>query len=556
MSGDASSPAPDGPPLEHLLRSDAIGAGTSLMGAAVAHGLVHITDSDDGSPRGFFCGMGVCGECTVTLADGSRARACMTSAGPSVPAASVPDTPDLLVIGGGPAGLAAARAAASHGLQVVLLDERDKPGGQYFKQRRDEAAGGIPDGQMASGARLIAEVRALGVRIATNAVVWGAFKPLEFAVLIGGRPVRLRPRRVVLATGAFERGVPLPGWTLPGVMTTGAAQTMLRASGVLPGRRVLIAGNGPLNFQLAHELSKAGARVVALAEAAPAPGWAALRSLGGLLHAPRLLAQGARYLASIARSGAEIRYATVLSGVEGDGRAQRARLSRIAPDGRITPQDGTAYNVDLVCMGYGLEPANELARLLGCRLQYDAARGTFVVERDADGATSVPGVLVAGDGGGMVGAHAALAQGWLAGCRAARDLGHLPPPAVAAETRRQRARLARHQRFQAALWTVFRAPRLRHELAAPDTLVCRCENVSLARIEAELDAGVTTIGAVKRGTRAGMGRCQGRYCGPVLLALLARRSGAAVTEADAFAPRPPVRPVPLAAIAGCRDAAP
>jgi NADPH-dependent 2,4-dienoyl-CoA reductase/sulfur reductase-like enzyme len=564
MSGTDSSYAPDGrppenlAPLERLLRSGVIGdgAGMSLMGAAVAHGLVHITDSDDGSPRGFFCGMGVCGECTVTLADGARARACMTPANPAANPASAPviaETPDLLVIGGGPAGLAAARAGALHGLRVVLLDERDKPGGQYFKQRSDPAPGVTPDAQMASGGRLIAEVRALGVQLVPNAIVWGAFKPLEFAVLVGGRPLHLRPRRVVLATGAFERGVPLPGWTLPGVMTTGAAQTLLRASGVLAGRRVLIAGNGPLNFQLAHEMSKAGAQVVALAEAAVAPGWAALRSLGGLLRAPRLLAQGARYLASITRSGADVRFSSVLSGVEGDGKAQRARLTRLDGDGRIHPSDTVAYDVDLVCMGYGLDPANELARLLGCRLSHDAARETFVVERDADGATSVPGVLVAGDGGGMVGAHSAMAQGWLAGCHAARDLGHPAPPIAVAETRRQRARLARHQRFQSALWTVFRAPRLRHELATPDTPVCRCENVSLAKLEAELDAGITTIGALKRGTRAGMGRCQGRYCGPVLLGLLARRSGAPVTEADAFAPRPPVRPVPLASLAGCQE---
>jgi len=156
---------------------------------------------------------------------------------------------------------------------------------------------------------------------------------------------------------------------------------------------------------------------------------------------------------------------------------------------------------------------------------------------------------VAGDGGGMVGAQASLAQGWLAGCRAARELGYPAKAAVGAETQRQQARLIRHQKFQSALWSLFRAPQFRHELAAQDTPICRCENVTLGRIEEELTAGVSTIGALKRGTRAGMGRCQGRYCGPVLLRLLVGRSDVALCESLAFAPRPPVRPVPIEAVA-------
>jgi thioredoxin reductase len=556
--GPAVRPGADAAPLERLLRDAAArgDAGTNLMALAAAEGLAHLADGDDGSPRGVFCGMGVCGECTVTLPDGSRARACMTPCpGPAAPGpepAAAPDvveTPDLLVIGAGPAGLSAARAGALAGLGVVLLDERDKPGGQYFKQRSARAGGAPLDAQMAAGARLVAEVRDLGVRLVPDAVVWGAFRPLEFAALVGGRPVLYRPGRAILATGAYERGVPVPGWTLPGVMTTGAAQTLLRSHGVVPGRRVLVAGNGPLNFQLAHELARAGAQVVAVAEAAAAPGLASLRSLAGLARAPRLLAQGLGFLASIRRAGAALHHGTVLSAIEGDGRVRRARLVRIDAEGRPVGPDVAAYDVDAVCMGYGLEPANELARLLGCEMRHDAARGTFVTVADEDGATRVPGLLVAGDGAGRVGAQAALAQGWLAGCRAARDLGHAAPTALLAETRRRRAALARHRRFQAALWEVFRAPELRHQLAAPDTPVCRCENVSLARIEAELEAGIATIGALKRGTRAGMGRCQGRYCGPVLLRLLAARSGTTLSEDLAFAPRPPVRPVPLAAVA-------
>jgi len=544
-------------PLERFIRSPAAEtcAGMNLMAAATASGLVHLCDSDDGSPRGIFCGMGVCGECTVALADGGPARACMSTCGslagplqhPS-PADRV-ETPDVLVIGGGPAGLAAARAAALHGVEVVLLDERDHLGGQYFKQRSAAAPNERPrDAQMIAGADLIGEVERLGVRIHTRAIVWGAFRPLELAVMMEGQSVLFRPKRVILATGAFERAVPMPGWTLPGVMTTGAAQTLLRSHGLTAGRRILISGNGPLNFQLAHELIEAGSRVVAVAETAPRPGlWSAVAA-AGLLNAPALAAKGLSYVARILNSGAKIHYGSILTRIEGETCARRAHISRLDPSGYLVPGSAASYDADVVCMGFGLQPASELARLLGCEQYFDEVRGTFVVRADADCATSVPNVAIAGDGGGMVGAQAALAQGWIAGSAAARALGRDPTRSVLSETSRQRRQLLRHARFQASLWHLFRGPRLYHQLADQDTRICRCENVTLAEIVRELNGGITTVGALKRATRAGMGRCQGRYCGPILANLFAERMQVPVSDALNFAPRPPVRPVPVGAI--------
>ena len=195
-------------------------------------------------------------------------------------------------------------------------------------------------------------------------------------------------------------------------------------------------------------------------------------------------------------------------------------------------------------MGYGFLPANEILRLLGCRHVYDAGRGHLVTVRDADGRTTVPGVLGVGDGCGLGGARAAEAEGVLAGLAAAAALGRSP-----ARTR-ARAGLARQRRFQKALWQLFAAPYPGLALADPGTIVCRCEEVTLGEVEiAMADAG-NALGSVKRLTRAGMGRCQGRYCGPLLAGLLAARTGQAPDEFAFFAPRPPIRPVPLDAIAG------
>ena len=282
--------------------------GESVAAALAGNGVLTLRQTRSGAERGMFCGMGVCQECLVEVDGRPNQRACMTkvAAGMAVrrnvedrrakprpkPPATIDDIPvsepEILVIGAGPGGLSAAIAARRAGAEVVVVDERSQPGGQYFKQLG--VAGGAPaDRQHQEGARLIDLARSLGVKIHSDVLVWGAFDPLELAASLGGRTLRLRPQRLIVATGAYERGVPVPGWTLPGVMTTGAAQTLWRTARRLPGKRVLIAGNGPLNLQLANELLDGGAEVAAVVEAAAAPVAAPRgrrRQDGGRLPAP------------------------------------------------------------------------------------------------------------------------------------------------------------------------------------------------------------------------------------------------------------------------------
>ena len=261
--------------------------GETLAAALTAAGELVLRLTRGGAGRGLFCGMGVCQDCLVEVDGVPNRRACMTriegphtirrqqspaaapaTVGPLPPAALA--TPELLVVGGGAGGLAAAAVAAEAGAEVVLLDERPQPGGQYYKQpSASRGAIARPDAQFAGGRALIERARRAGVRLVSGAQAWGAFAaPLEVAAVTPEGAAVYRPRRLVIATGAYERGLPVPGWTLPGVMTTGAAQTLLRSYGVLPGRRVLVAGNGPLNLQVALELARAGAEIVALAELA------------------------------------------------------------------------------------------------------------------------------------------------------------------------------------------------------------------------------------------------------------------------------------------------
>lgn len=543
--------------------------GDSVAAALIDAGVQVFRETRFGDRRGVFCGMGVCHECVVSIDGVPGRRACVTpvrdgmqvevgspapvlDGAPPTALVDVELAPDVLVVGAGPAGLAAAVAAAEAGADVVLLDERPKLGGQYFKQPSDGLTFDESqlDPQYRAGRDLIARVRTLGVRVLGATQVWAAFERDEILATDAAMSYALRPRRLVLATGAYERGVPLPGWTLPGFTTTGAAQTLLRSYAVVPGRRVLVSGNGPLNVQVAAELVRAGATVVALAElahpASPARALDLARMLGA---APGLVRAGLGYTRTLARARVPLLYRSAIVRAEGDGAVERATVARIEADGRAVPGTERTFEVDAVCAGFGFLPSNEIARALGCSHRFDEERGHLVAVADRNGRSSVDAVWVVGDGGGVAGARVAQATGFLAGIDAARSLGRALPAPVADEARRARREQRRAERFQRALSRLYAAPRLLDQLAEPDTLVCRCESVPLRALEEAWGSGVHASGSVKRVSRAGMGSCQGRYCGALIAELGARRAGTPLDELGGFAPSPPFKPIAIGSIA-------
>jgi len=543
--------------------------GESLAAALIAAGVQSFRATRTGAERGLFCGMGVCQDCLVEVDGQSNRRACMVKLDRAMtvrregfardlptPARNVPprtaddiaeETPEILVVGAGPGGLSAAIAARRAGAQVVVLDERPLPGGQFFKQIAVDAAAAPADSQHQEGARLIEAARAAGVEIRNDVEIWGAFPPASLAATRGGTVSTFAPARLIVAAGAYERGVPFPGWTLPGVMTTGAAQTLWRSYRRLAGRRMLVAGNGPLNFQVAAELAAGGAEIAAVVELAEMPAVRSLFALASMATAsPRLVREGLEYRRRLQARGIPVLYGSAVT------RAERTASGLTAHVARLRARSATrAFSVDTVCLGYGFYPSNEILRALGCAHDYDAARDQLVtrVASDGTGKTTVPTVFALGDCTGLGGARMALAQGVLAGCAAAAELGYTIGRELSAERDGAQRDLARHRRFQAALWRLYAAPRLGLELATPDTVVCRCEEVGAGQIEAALDEGCPSIGELKRATRAGMGACQGRYCGPLLSTLMAERLGVQPDEALRFAPRAPLKPVAVADIA-------
>ena len=542
--------------------------GETIAATALAHGRRALSFAKSGEPRGVYCGMGVCHDCVVTV-DGRRSqRACLTKvaagmrverqqtgrvmlgSGTADLAAMPPAGPearevDVLVVGAGPGGLAAAAAAGEAGLRVLVLDERPTPGGQYYKQPASPAAARRvhgPDAQAREGAALIARVRALGIAIEGGTLVWGATRTeagaIEISTFCGGLTGLIRPCQLIVATGAYERPMIVPGWTLAGVMTTGAGQTMLRSYGVAPGHRALIAGNGPLNLQVAAELQALGVTII-VAEAATAP-WQRPAAGAALALADwRLALSGLALVARLRAGGARLFWRHRLVAVEGDGQVERAVIVPLGRNGAADRGRSILVDVDTVLTGDGFWPSSELPRLLGC--QAPAGRANEI-RRGDDGATSLEDVFVVGEAGSFGGAHVALAQGNLAGSEAARRLGHPSPSGHASD------RLVHHRRFQRRLWRLFAAPETGLTLAGQATPICRCEGVTLGTLRDVIERrDVRDIATLKRLTRAGMGRCQGRYCTARLHDLIGAR--AAPGAPGVFAPQMPLRPVPLAALA-------
>lgn len=360
--------------------------------------------------------------------------------------------------------------------------------------------------------------------------------------------------RLIIAAGAYERPVPFPGWTLPGVMTAGGAQSLVKTMGVRPGRRALVSGTGPLIFVVANQLHKAGVQVVAVLEAGALPrSPAALTKLWGNWG---LIKDAWKLWGGLRRAGIPLFFNHTIFAAHGRDEVTAASFGPVDPrDWRPLKTESQTVAVDLVAVGFGLVPNTELTELAGCRHLYAHERGGWIPQRSALMETTVPGLFAVGDGAGVGGALVAVEEGRVAGITAAVQLGAL----TAAEAARRRAAPLRRLRSLARFRSVLdEFSRIRHglcDLATPETLFCRCEEVERSQVEDAIREGARDLPAVRLHTRLGMGPCQGRQCAPSTAMLLSRATGRSTEEIGRINPRPPVKPVTLGALAQSPPAA-
>lgn len=444
----------------------------------------------------------------------------------------------VVVVGAGPAGLSCTRRLVAAGLNVLLVDDNDQPGGQYLKQLppgvRGDAAP-IPRPERRTEA-LFAVLSHPAVTYLPETCVWAQDAPMTLAYAGPGRSGRVTAAAIVVAAGAQDRPLPFPGWTLPGVITAGGCLNLIKGQGMVPGRRVAVVGNGPLLLVAANALTKARARVAVVAEAVRSRG--AARHLGGLLRSPALLAKGMRYRAAMLRSGTPFLGGHLVVAAEGV-RAVTGVVVAPRRGGTVDGSRARRFEIDALVTGYGLAPSHELTRLLGCRHRFDWGRGGWVPDRTEELETTMPGVFAVGDCAGIGGVEVAMAEAELVAGVIARRLRGTPAPRVAAR------RLRRLDRFRDAL-NAFYTPNAPLRPADDATILCRCEELTYGELRRAARTCDHDLAGLKAATRLSMGRCQGRYClGPAadLLAAETERSPAEFTLPRS---RPPARPVPIA----------
>ncbi|MBD9602869.1 FAD-dependent oxidoreductase [Pseudomonas sp. PDM10] len=442
----------------------------------------------------------------------------------------------VVIIGAGPAGIRAAQTLVAHGVRPVLLDEAARGGGQIYRRqpanfkRSPVKLYGFEAGKANALHQTIDMLREqLDYRPET--LVWNA-EDGALDTLHEGRAARLAFSRVIVATGATDRILPVPGWTLPGVYSLGAAQIALKFQGCAIGERVVFAGSGPLLYLVAYQYAKAGAKVVAVLDCSPFS--AQVRALPVLLSQPATLAKGIYYRSWLTAHGIPVHQGASLTGINGEQRVQSLTWRNAKGDQYL--------ECDAVAFAHGLRSETQLADLLGCEFAWNPLNRAWLPQRDSAGRSSVAEVYLAGDGAGIMGADAAEMAGERAALALLEDIGYLIPPQRGAQLEQA---LGRIDTFRQGLERAFVFPEHWAADAPNDVMICRCEEVRAGDIRQVVREGHWEINRVKAHCRVGMGRCQGRMCGAAAAEIIACESQRCVSDIGRLRAQAPIKPLPF-----------
>ena len=443
-----------------------------------------------------------------------------------------------LIVGAGPAGIRAAATLVAAGLRPIVIDEAPASGGQIYRQplMPDGRSSFLRYGSEASKAdRLHAEFVALGDRIDyhPSTLVWN-IAPGEAHLYRDGTTTRLAFHGAILATGAMDRTLPLPGWTLPGVFTLGGAQIALKAQGAAIGSRVVFLGSGPLLYLVAWQYLKAGVRVAGVLDTAPFSAKFAL--LRALPKAPDVVMRGLGYVLGLKRAGVPLHFGVKKPRFLGDSRVTGVEWQAGGRTARL--------DADGIGFGFGLKPEAQLADLMGCTFVFSERDRAHIPLRDPAGRTDVTGLYIAGDAARIMGADAAELAGERAALALLEDRGL---PVDRARTRDLEIALEDFSTLRDALEAAFPFPE--SWVISDETTLCRCEEIQTGEARAAIrHFGISEINRLKAVSRVGMGRCQGRVCGAAAAEVLADETGRPVCGVGRLRAQPPIKPVPLTLI--------
>ncbi|WP_434610669.1 FAD-dependent oxidoreductase [Pseudomonas sp. D2-30] len=442
----------------------------------------------------------------------------------------------IVIIGAGPAGIRAAQTLVAHGIYPILLDEAARGGGQIYRRQPvnfSRSARKLYGFEATKANAIHQTLDALREQLdyRPDTLVWNA-EAGQLDTLHEGRADRLDYANVIVATGATDRILPVPGWTLPGVYSLGAAQIALKFQGCAIGERVVFAGSGPLLYLVAYQYAKAGANVAAVLDSSPLS--AQTRALPGLLAQPATLAKGLYYRAWLTTHGIPVHQGATLAHIDGKRRVQSLKWRNKTGEHTL--------DCDAVAFAHGLRSETQLADLLGCEFAWNPLNRAWLPQRDSAGRSSSAGVYLAGDGAGIMGADAAEMAGERAALALLEDLGYRVDPQRCAQLEQSLERIGN---FRQGLEQAFAFPDEWASLAQDNLMICRCEEVSVGDIRQVVGEGHWEINRVKAHCRVGMGRCQGRMCGAAAAEIIACASGRDIRDIGRLRAQAPVKPVPF-----------
>lgn len=453
--------------------------------------------------------------------------------------------PELFVLGAGPAGIGAVLSAAEAGIDTVIVDRAAQGGGQVYRapvfpssnKDVDNTGQHLRDALAASSAQSVFECR-----------VWSVGRDFRVDAIDPGGARTWSPKAIVAAIGTTERVVPFPGWTLPGVFGLAGTTLLLKSQAMMPGDNTVVAGSGPLLAAVAYGIIAAGGKVSAIVDLAGSGEWAAC--LPALMSRSKDLQRGLKWATAIKRAKVPVYFRHVVTAAKTCENGLEIVVHPVDAKGRRKADAiSKTINSDSLCIGNGLTPSTELTRLLGADHVFDALAGGWTPSLDNNQRTTVEGLYAAGDGTGISGADAALDQGRIAGYTAALDLQRIDEAEYTRLTTPIRARLKKTSRAGRRMAQLM-ALRPDHVLEIdPDTIVCRCEDVTRREIDAAVENGAVDLNQLKSWTRCGMGPCQGRTCGEMAATLLARHFDGR-DAVGCWSPRPPLLAIGLDELTG------
>ena len=455
------------------------------------------------------------------------------------------DQYQLVIIGAGPAGLAAATVAAGHGVEVALLDEQPAPGGQIFRAieaapaERAEKLGP----EYRRGKKLVTALRNSSACYFPDTQVWSLSAQREIGVIHQQQQARMiTADQVLIANGALERPVPFPGWTLPGVMNAGAGQILFKGSGIVPSDGVVLAGSGPLLLLLAWQYLRAGVKVRAVLDTISRVNYVkALPKLPSALLAHHHITQGLRYQQTLKLAGVELHNG--IRDLQAHGAESLESISY--------RHKGSKHSLktDSLMIHFGVIPNIHLSQAAGCDHFWHKRQQCWRPELDKWGSSSIEGILIAGDGGGIGGARTAEHAGRIAAFKILHNLGILNQRESKLEAAQDRKWMKADLRIRPFLEKLFRIPDSMLRIPHDNAIVCRCEEVTAGEIRSAIAAGHSDSNQVKFFTRCGMGPCQGRQCAQAVAHIVADKTSIPLQQSMQFRVRPPLKPVTLEQLA-------